>query len=201
MDALGTLGVALAGGSIGTALTLIATVPAQVKHHDRQVRDLDDDLGQYVSDDMVRLERALKGHETIMAAEGQLDSGAFVRGVAGFKEEALHLYRDQERAAERGRAALRDEEGLRHRVWRRLTRRGPLPALTAPVQAKPLLDLWREPVCRDGTEHPVSDPTKRPLSWAVERYPAGGVAHEFWRRLAWGPPCDPAVDGTGESDV
>jgi hypothetical protein len=56
MDALGALGIALAGGSVGAVLTLLAGVPEQVRHHDRQVEEYDADLAQWVSDEMVRLE-------------------------------------------------------------------------------------------------------------------------------------------------
>jgi hypothetical protein len=62
MDAIGTLGIALAGGSVGALLTLGAGVPEQVRHHNRQVQEFDDDLGQWVSDEMVRLEREIKRH-------------------------------------------------------------------------------------------------------------------------------------------
>lgn len=177
MDALGTLGIALAGGSIGSVLTLLAGVPEQVKHNNRRAEHLDADLRQYVSDECVRLEREVRGLKNRLASQGQLYSGAIQRAEAHAKEEVLHRYRDQLTRAEREWQALRDSEGLRHRAWRRLGRGGSLPALTADEAAQPILDgWWRAPVpAADRAEpYPVSDPTRRPLEWALDKYGHGG---------------------------
>jgi hypothetical protein len=53
--------IAVAGGSIGTLLTLLSGVPEPIWHHDRQISDVDADLAQWVADAMVPLERAAKG--------------------------------------------------------------------------------------------------------------------------------------------
>jgi hypothetical protein len=167
-----TLLIALAGGSIGVLLTLLLSVPADVRHHDRQAYEYDDDLGQWVSDERVRLERELERHRNEMAGRGQLYSGAYLRGIAHIKEACLHAYRDQERDAERKRAALRDAEGWRHRLWRAVApRHSQLPELRSPERVTPILDQWRAEVDFRGDKAPVSDPTRRPLEWALKKYP------------------------------
>jgi hypothetical protein len=174
---------ALLGGSIGSIITLAGTltigIPAEVRHHDRLAIEYDEDLAQWVSDECVRLERELAGH--MNGAGSQLYSGSYLSGIATLKEETLHLYRDQERAAERRRAALLDDEGWRHRAYRWWIVRDQLPLLTTPTKAAPILDGWREEVQGSGGSAPVSDPTKRPLGWAIGKYSAG---EEPWKRFA-----------------
>jgi hypothetical protein len=153
MDVLVAIVIALAGGSVGAFITLVARVPEQVRHHNRLVTEYDEDLGQWVADEMVRLERAFERHKNEAARNGQLYSGAYLRGIAHLKEEALHAYRDQETAAKRRRAALRDAEGWVHRKWREI-RAGPLRELDAPDEVRPLLDMWRQEVRRDGDTAP-----------------------------------------------
>jgi hypothetical protein len=183
VDALGTLGIALAGGSAGVVITLALGVPEQVKHHDRQVSEWDADLAQWVADEMVRLERACEGARNEHASRGLRESGAYLRAVAHLKEAALHAYRDQEILAERNRAAVRDAEGVRHRVWRKLRRIGELRQLQTPTRAKPLLDLWRHDVEGMDVSVPVSDPTKRSLQWALDKYVTEKTRASGWPEL------------------
>jgi hypothetical protein len=146
-------------------------VPSSVKDHNREVKEIDDRLGQWISDECVRLERELERHKNEMASQGQHNSGAYVRGIAHIKEQFLHLYRDQERQAEERLAALRDAEGPSHRLWRLMAFEGQLPHLTTPTKAEGIIDGWRAEVVVDGIGRaPVSDPTRRPLSWAITKY-------------------------------
>ena len=169
VEPLAALGIALAGGSIGSLVTLAAGVPEQVRHDDRGVRALDHDLGQWIADEMVRLEREAVALRNRVAADGQLYAGTYLVQLAHLKEGALHAYRDQARSAQRGRSAIRDSEGWRHAIWRGLRRR-PLPKLRTPADSKELLDLWRGEVRRGEDRAPVSDPTKRSLEWAIAKY-------------------------------
>ncbi len=159
--------IAIAGGTAGVFLTLMAGVPRAVRDHDRLVAQTDEDLAQWVSDECVRLERALSGH--LNSAGKQLYSGAYLRGIAHLKEEALHLYRDQERQARARLGEWSGAEGTVHWLWRKAQRR-PFPTLMTPGQAKPILDGWRADVSSGGHSAPVSDPTKLPLSWATGKY-------------------------------
>jgi hypothetical protein len=171
VSGLETLGIALAGGSVGAILTRMFGVPAAVKDHNREASEIDERLGQWVSDECVRLERELERHKNESASQGQLTAGAYVTGIAHLKEEFLHLYRDQGWQAEEKIAALRDAEGPPHRIWRLIAFRGRLPELTTPGRAEGILDGWRAEVVVDGVgKAPVSDPTRRPLSWAIDKY-------------------------------
>lgn len=182
MDPLAALGIALAGGSVGSLITLAVGVPEHVRHDDRRIRDLDAELAQWVADEMVRLERDAVGLRNRLAAEEQLNAGTYLVQLAHLKEGALHAYRDQQRAAERRRSAIRDSEGFRHAIWRRIRRRR-LPELSAPAASGALLDLWRGEVRRGEDAAPVSDPTKRSLAWAVSKYATGEN-----RETSWPPP-------------
>lgn len=169
----GQLIAAVIGGTVGSALTALATVPGQVREHDRLIGEYDEDLAQWVADEVVRLKAELRKTTNEYAArpEGQgtqLYSGAHARALARVKEDFLQLYRDQERGAERRRADLRDREGGRHALWRLTTRRGALPELETPAKAEPVIDSWRADATVEGLEPaPVDDPTRRTLEQAV----------------------------------
>jgi hypothetical protein len=164
MDAL----IALVGGSVGAVLTLLFRVPGGIRNHNRMVREVDDGLTQWVSDDCVVLERELRGR--MNTAGHQLYSGSYRTGIAHSKEEALHRYRDQERQALAKVGEWRDAEGFLHRCLRRFPGADAFPTLNTPEKAEPILAGWREGVSRDGTPAPVSDPTKRSLEWAIQKY-------------------------------
>lgn len=171
MSGLETLGIALAGGSVGAILARMLGVPAEVKDHNREARGIDERLGQWVADECVRLERELERHKNESASRGQHTAGSYVRGIAHIKEQFLHLYRDQERQVEEKIAALNDGEGPSHRIWRLIALKGELPQLATPAAAEGILDGWRAEVVVNGVgKAPVSDPTRRPLSWAVSKY-------------------------------
>ena len=51
---------ALAGGAAGAAIAALARVPSQVRAHDRLVGEYDEELGNWVADESVRLERELR---------------------------------------------------------------------------------------------------------------------------------------------
>ena len=93
MDAL----IALVGGSAGAVLTLLFRVPGDIRDHNRLVKQVDDDLAQWVADDCVVLERELRGK--MNTAGQQLYAGSYLAGIAHSKEQTLHRYRDQERQA------------------------------------------------------------------------------------------------------
>ena len=51
---------ALAGGAVGAALAALARVPVQVRAHNRLMGENDAELGNWVADESVRLERELR---------------------------------------------------------------------------------------------------------------------------------------------
>lgn len=164
MDAL----IALVGGSAGAVLTLLSRVPGDIRNHNRLVKQVDDDLAQWVADDCVVLERELRGK---MNTAGQhFTDGSYLNDIAHSKEQALHRYRDQERKALIRIGEWHDAEGILHRCLRRLPGVNAFPKLRTPEAVEPILAGWREDVSAGGHSAPVSDPTKRPLEWAVRKY-------------------------------
>jgi hypothetical protein len=154
---------ALAGGAVGAAIAALARVPSQVRTHDRLVGEYDEELGNWVADESVRLERELNRVTRRFAESNETGEEAHARALAQVREESLRAYRDSERAARHQRAALRDTEGWQHDVWRWVTARGQLPPLRIPRKVKPLIDAWREPISFGAVSARVSDPTSRGL--------------------------------------
>jgi hypothetical protein len=152
---------ALAGGAVGAAVAALARVPVQVRAHNRLMGEHDEELGNWVADESVRLERELKRVTRRFAeAERQGDKG-HARALAQVKEESLRAYRDSELAAKHKRSALRETEGWQHDLWRWVTVRGQLPPLRVPRKVKPIIDTWREPVSFGEVSAQVNDPTSR----------------------------------------
>ena len=154
---------ALAGGAAGAAIAALARVPSQVRAHDRLVGEYDEELGSWVADESVRLERELKRATRRFAESDETGDEAHARALAQVKEESLRAYRDSELAARNRRTALRDTEGWQHDLWRWVTARGQLPPLRMQRKVKPLVDAWREPVSLGDVSVEVNDPTTRGL--------------------------------------
>jgi hypothetical protein len=154
--------IALAGGSVGSILTLLGSVPVQVRTHNRLVREADADLEQWVADEFIRTkrERVRRYHE--LQDRGMAKEVARREAEPAVREEALHLYRDQATKARRRLTELRDAEGWRHELWRRLARCGPLPELGAPARAQSIIDDW-------AADQDVHDPTRWTLDEALEQ--------------------------------
>lgn len=167
LDTVGTLAI---GGAISPALIALATVPAQVRRHDRLIRERDEELALWVADDDVLLDRKLAEEIGELGKVPGLSPQHYPPALAQVKEGILQRYRDQERAAENRRAELRDDERWRHAVYRRLLRR-PLPELETPQRAQPVLDEWRVDAEYQGHTAPVNDPTRRTLDGALSELP------------------------------
>jgi len=171
--------IAVAGGSAGAILTLLAGVPGAIRNHDRLVAKADDDLAQWISDECVRLERELDDYKS--EASLRLAADSYLRGIAHLKEGALHRYRDEERLVQSRVGEWRDAEGFVHWLLRRLWFFYSFPSLETPEEVSPILDGWREEVSRGLVSAPVSDPTQRSLDWALRKY---GVQAEPWDRYS-----------------
>jgi len=154
---------ALAGGAVGAALAALARVPAQVRANNRLMDEYDQELGNWVADESVRLERELKRVTKRYTESGKQGEIGHARALAQVKEESLCAYRDSELAAEHRRAALRDREGWQQELWRWVTARGQLPPLRTPRKVRPIVDTWREPVSFGQISAQVNDPTGRDL--------------------------------------
>jgi hypothetical protein len=152
---------ALAGGAAGAAIATLARVPWMVRTHNRLVGEYDEELGNWVADESVRLQRELRRTTRRFSESGHQGDSAHAEALAQVKEESLRAYRDSELAAKHRRAALRDSEGWQHDLWRWMTVRGQLPPLRMPRKVKPLIDTWREPVSFGEISVQVNDPTSR----------------------------------------
>src|SRR5262245_30465549 len=108
---------ALAGGAVGAAVAALARVPFQVRAHNRLVDEYDEELGMWVADESVRLEREMKRTTRRYKESGKQGQPGHARALAQVKEESLRAYRDSELAARHRRTALRDGEGWQHDVW------------------------------------------------------------------------------------
>jgi hypothetical protein len=163
-----TLWIALAGGAVGSIITALIAYGAKfvsarsdVLAHDRGARERDQDLKSWVADRSVALQQELREITDAMSTQNLSYSSAYGKAFARAKERALEEYRDQERQALRDVARMREAEGMFHRIWRKLMRRG-VPELTAPPEVSSFLNLWRAPVSRHnqgGLPIAVRDPT------------------------------------------
>jgi hypothetical protein len=104
-------------------------VPGEIAANDRAVRERDEDLQAWLTDEHVRLKRELEQIRRKLAADGLFHSGEyglFRSGEYGYrlnlaKEAAIHEYRDQKRRARRDVALIHGRETWVHGVWRQIT--------------------------------------------------------------------------------
>jgi hypothetical protein len=169
---------ALAGGAIGSLVTLAATAGVrfyaargEIETHDRLVDDLNEDLERWVVDDTARLVRELRDLRNDLNKRNAFYSGEYGFQLGTAKERALQAYRDQETRASREAATIPDREGWMHEFWRRW-RRKPRHELTAPSRVKPVVDLWRLTPSKhlqpEETPPPVDDPSARTLDEVID---------------------------------
>jgi hypothetical protein len=163
------LTIALAGGAIGSILTVgaglmrrAAAVPSEVERNDADAAERNDDLMMWVADHHRQLGAELTRTRNEMAAAGQQYSGAYPQSMAQRKSQALRCYRDQERQARRDVAIIRAREDWMHHAYRRLKQLS-APQLNAPQRAEPVLNSWRKPVIVADASVPVHDPTAHTL--------------------------------------
>jgi hypothetical protein len=175
---------ALAGGAVGATIAGLGRVPAQVRSHNRLVGEYDEELGNWVADESVRLQRELKRVTRRFAESDSRGETAHARALAQVKEESLRAYRDSLLTAEHKRRALRDSEGWQHDLWRWVTVRGQLPPLRVPRKVNPLIEAWREPVSFGEVSAQVSDPTRRDLDEILSELAARQASGEGERRNA-----------------
>ena len=138
--------VLVAAGAAGSVLTMLAryaAIPSQVRHHDRQVADIDQDIDVFAADEISRLmdlvfrirfpnQELPKVAKPVIAYECAQAVGA-----------SMQLYRDWEKTRLREYRELIASEGWAHRAWRKLhPRRREIAKLCTPTRAAKLLDLW-----------------------------------------------------------
>jgi hypothetical protein len=119
----------------------VLDVPKEVRLHNDQVLNRDQDLATWITDTDKKLDIALQGTQNRMAADGQLYSGALPRQLDHERGQVREACRNEHRAAMRLRRELLLSERLPHRVVRRLTV-NPLPEITAHERHADVLRKW-----------------------------------------------------------
>lgn len=151
------LGVALAGGAVGSLLTAMLTqigkirlAWAEVALHDAEAEERNRQLVAWVDDETLKLVRDMAIITQEHAARGVLYSSLHGGDLADCKAGALHRYRDQEWRAQLFLSELQASEGTWHLLARMLRRRW-LPKV-ARAEVEPFLERWRAPVTRHSAQ-------------------------------------------------
>jgi hypothetical protein len=175
---------ALAGGAIGSALTMLARVgnaPAEVDHHDRRIRDIDADLERFVADEHTRLvfEAVELRGATAAGLKTPLDTAFAV-------DRAIHKYRDEETRCVREVRDIYAIEGAAHWIWRRVRDR-PGVTLATPDRAHALVDRWPRmvPITEpEGVRLKLTDPRDRSIDAILAHATLGdGEEGDIWNAL------------------
>jgi hypothetical protein len=146
---------------IGLILTVLGLrywdVPRQVRKHNRRMRNQNEDLATWIDDvdadltselNKLALEHSDRQRKPAKRrVEWPPYLRKFVRQRA--KEEVLKRFGDRKREAERYREDIEDDEGLAHRLWRRLPGVEPLPELAALEEQATVIEKWKQPVSDD----------------------------------------------------
>jgi hypothetical protein len=151
---------AVAGGFVTVLFERTFAAPAQIRLHNRCIRERDASLRKWVSDEDVRLGRELNGITNEMAARGHLYAGALPNALSAARELALRRWRDERERVTREVGAMYDAESLAHRLMRDAW--APMPTLTALDDPAVLATIarWREDVQHlGGGSTPVRDPS------------------------------------------
>jgi hypothetical protein len=129
---------------VTTVVTQMLGAWFDVRRHDRQVAERDDELGEWLVLRERRRQQRLNELSQQYNAAGVQAGGARAQGLRATNTIALYDYREQLRQARNFRLNLEVEERWSHRVLR-WARRRPLPKLDTPARAAPLLGEWLAP--------------------------------------------------------
>jgi hypothetical protein len=148
---LGAIAGALAASVVGP----LAVASLEIRRHDREIAERDEDLEEWIVVRHRRLLRRFKEIEEQAYAAGVAKGGAIPAGRVASQTILLYEYREELRQARNFRLRIAVEERWTHRLVRRLSRR-PFPGLEVPGRAQRLVDYWSE-----GTE-------RNALTWSLE---------------------------------
>ena len=137
---------ALVGGSAVVALgfTRVLDVPKEIRLHNEQVRNADQDLGSWITDTDKKLGIDLLRAHNEMAARGQLYTGARERQLEHVRDQTTEACRNEHRRAERLRREQLATERWIHKLVRMLTG-DPMPHISAHERHAAILASWEEP--------------------------------------------------------
>lgn len=132
---------ALTGGAAAVLLKRLLDMPGEIRRNDERVRNRDEDLARWISDDDRFIERECHDKLQVANAAGVASGGFPAQSRRKITAHALHRYRDQVVDAERVVRDVRISERTIHRVLRKLWRR-PVPTLGAPERQRAVLEKW-----------------------------------------------------------
>lgn len=136
--------VAIVGALVTGTIGPLLAARADVRRHDRQIAERDEDLEEWL---VVRHRRLIQRFHEITqqaAAAGVARGGAIPAGQRAVKTELLYEYREELRQARAFVLRIDADERWMHRAARRLPARRAFPALTTPARAARVVDSWQE---------------------------------------------------------
>jgi hypothetical protein len=119
-------------------------VPRDTRRNDARIRNADEDLATWIEDEV-------KGQRSALTRAIYERQEANRKGTPDYsrvqlqqaKNDVLHRYRDQRRAAERLVVQIENDEQLPHRLWRKARSR-PVPPLTTPDEKSKEIAEWEQ---------------------------------------------------------
>lgn len=154
-ELLALIAAAFLGALTRSAVELFATVPVEVRRHDRQVAERDRGLEEWIVVRHRQLQQRWNEIAQQAVAKGVERGGAPTQGRKTVSVMALYEWRDERREADDFVLRVEVEEGWPHALYRGLARR-PFPSLDTPACAARLIDYWEE-----GTE-------RNALLWSLD---------------------------------
>jgi hypothetical protein len=143
---------ALATATIGPLLA----ARAEVRRHDRQVAERDEELEEWIVVRHRKLTQRFHEINQQATAAGVQRGGAISADQQAVKAELLYEYREALRQANAFVLRIDADERWMHRIARRLPNSRHFPALTTPTRAARLVDYWEEGTARNA------------LTWSLE---------------------------------
>lgn len=144
-------------GALATAVIGPLTIAAaEVKRHNRQVAERDEDLEEWLVVRDRQLQRRLNELKQQANAAGVAQGGAIRAGRVAVQTQLLYDYREELRQARAFVLRIAADERWTHRLVR-LLKREPLPALATPSRAERLLDFWSEGTARNALSWSLDD--------------------------------------------
>jgi hypothetical protein len=149
---------------LGGLVTAVATVligwivvaSAEVDRRDRQIRERDEDLEEWIIVRHRELKQRWDEIESQAVLNGVERGGTIPAGRAVVQTIALYEYREELRQARNFVLRLEVEERWVHRVARRVKKQ-PFPGLTTPDRAVRLIDSWSEGTARNALTWRLED--------------------------------------------
>jgi hypothetical protein len=136
----------------------LAKIPAEIRRHDRLIRERNEDLARWIADDDRALTRELDQIDERCNTQNLFYSSERMKQRVSARQEVLRRYRDQKTAADRYVANVADEESWPHVLWRRARKR-PMPELEAPSTLRRVIGRWKESEAFEGGWAMIDDQT------------------------------------------